>query len=140
MYVFTTAHHYLIRFDSDENVWDLLIEFCKQTALTTATFQAIGASKQITLSYYDLSKKEYLDTTITEDLEILTISGNISLLDKKHIIHAHGTFGKKDLSVIGGHIKKLVISATCELVLIPLKTPLTRRFDEKTGLNLLSSS
>lgn len=57
--------------------------------------------------------------------------------DEKLTIHIHGTFSKNDLSVIGGHVKELVISATCEVLLIPFEIKLLRAKDDMTGLNLL---
>jgi predicted DNA-binding protein with PD1-like motif len=45
------------------------------------------------------------------------------------------------MRAIGGHVKKLVISGTGEVVLITLPpTRLMRRYSPETGLNLLSKN
>ena len=64
--------------------------------------------------------------------------GNIALMNNEIIVHTHGVFGRQDLSTIGGHIKKLIVSATCEITLTTFEKDFTRSFDEKTGLNLLT--
>jgi predicted DNA-binding protein with PD1-like motif len=127
----------LIRFNKGEEIISSLQAYCEQKSIYAASFQALGAAKQLTLSYYNLSDKRYEDHDIDEEVEILSILGNVATMDKKIIIHAHGVFGKRDLQTIGGHIKKLVVSATCEVSLIPLSGTLIRAFDEETGLNLL---
>jgi hypothetical protein len=47
-------------------------------------------------------------------------------------------FLDKVFNTVGGHVKELVVGATCELLVTPLETPMTRVFDEETGLKLLS--
>lgn len=127
----------ILRFDLGDDVIALLNEYAIQNAISAATFSGIGAAQEVTVSYYHLDTKTYDDHQISEPVEITSLSGNIALLNDKPTIHAHGTFAKSDLSVIGGHVKKLVVSATCEIMLTVLETPVNRAPDEATGLNLL---
>jgi predicted DNA-binding protein with PD1-like motif len=131
-------NYYLLRFDKGENILDELIDFSTQKNIQAAHFTCIGSSKELILSYYNLKTKEYEDHVIQEDLEVISITGNIAYKDNKPIIHAHGVFSKHDLSTIGGHIKKLVVSATCEVSLTTFSMQITRTFDPDTGLNLLT--
>lgn len=127
----------LLRLDKGEEVFEKLLLFASENNVTAATFNVIGASQEVVLAYYDLPKKEYLDHTLAEDLEIVSVTGNVGIMDNKPIIHAHGVFSNKKLQTYGGHIKKLVVSATCEVTLTKLDGELTRDFDEETGFNLL---
>ncbi len=97
----------------------------------------LGGAGQATLSFYDLDKKEYVDRTLNDPLEILSLQGNLSWVDAKPFWHVHGTFGNEQYSAIGGHIKSLEIALTGELLVVPLETQMTRVFDETTGLKLL---
>jgi len=101
------------------------------------SINAIGSAKKITLSFFNFEKHEFEDHYLSENLEIVSLNGNLAMLDEKLTIHIHGTFSKNDLSVIGGHVKELVISATCEVLLIPFEIKLLRAKDDMTGLNLL---
>jgi len=94
-------------------------------------------SKEVLLSYYNLTTKQYEDITISQDLEIVTILGNIATKDEKIIIHCHGSFSDKTFQVKAGHVKKLIISITCEVTLIRLEGKVERVYEAKTGLNLL---
>lgn len=127
----------LLRFDKGENVLERLSDFFHEEQLTAALFTAIGASAEVTLSYYDLAKKHYIDQELQEDLEIVSVTGNIGRMNEKPIIHAHGVFANRQLQTFGGHIKKIIVSATCEVTLTILDGEITRRHDEETGLNLM---
>lgn len=129
---------YILRFDLEEEVVGGLIEFAQVEKIDAAHFTAIGASGEILLSSYNLESKQYEDRSIQEDLEITGMVGNIALMENKLIIHAHGTFSRKDFSVIGGHVKKLIVSATCEVHLTRLSGKMERVYNEQTGLNLLT--
>ena len=52
-------------------------------------------------------------------------------------LHAHGSFGRTDFSVIGGHVFKLVTLATCEIFLIKLDGEMKRKNNPDLQLNLL---
>ncbi len=129
----------LIRFDRGEEVVSELSTFCAERKIQSASFTAIGAARRVVLAYYNLSEKKYEDHAVAEETEIVSVIGNVARMNKDTLIHAHGVFAKRDLTTIGGHIKKLVVSATCEVTLRKLgNLPILRQFDDKTGLNLLS--
>lgn len=130
---------HIIRFDADEDIISGIIDFCVKNTVTAGYFTAIGACKKLVLSYYNLATKEYEDREINEDLEITGVTGNIAVCAKEIVIHAHGTFGDQNLGVRAGHIKKLIVSATGEVVLHAFPGTITREYDEVTKLNLMKS-
>lgn len=131
------GNNLLLRFSKGEEVVAGLIAFALQEKIGAAHYTAIGAAGEVVLSYYNLQDKQYQDTELKENLEIVSVIGNIAHLESKPVVHCHGTFSRQDLSVVGGHIKKLVVSATCEVYLNKLPATIARAFDEETGLNLL---
>ncbi len=128
---------YFIRFDKNEEVLEELSKLINLKNIQSAYFTCIGSVKGLVLSYYNLTTKQYEDHTLDEDLEVVSITGNVAIMNDKPVIHAHGVFSKKDLHTVGGHIKKLLVSATCEVFLTNLSNNLSRSFDNETGLNLL---
>lgn len=138
--LFSHNNNYALRFDKGEEVISLLTEFARENNISFASFTLIGASKEVTLSYYNLETKSYEDKTISEDMEILSVIGNIAIKENAPFIHAHGVFGRRDLSPIGGHIKSLTISATGEMFLTLYPKAISREYDEETGLFLLSDT
>lgn len=127
----------LIRFDRDEEVISSLVGYCKKEKIYAGYFTAIGAASEVIVSFYNLKSKKYQDKTFKEEVEIVSVTGNIARVGKELRIHAHGSFAKDDYSMFGGHLQKLVVSATCEVHLTKLKGKMMREFDEETGLFLL---
>ncbi len=121
-----------------EEFIDTLTDYCTKNSFSSGWIHALGACGELTLAWYNLETKEYEDHIYTEDLEIAAITGNIALVKGKPFIHAHGIFGRRDMSTIGGHIRKMVISATCEVKLEIYSGKIHRAFDERTGLNLMN--
>lgn len=133
----TYEHDYVLRFDLDEDVVAGMKKFAETEGITAASFTGIGAAKRVVLSYYEIKDKVYLDKTITDDVEIVGMIGNIATKDGATAIHIHGTFSDPTCVVWGGHVKEAIVSATCEIMLRRYPGTLVRQFDERTGLNLL---
>lgn len=131
-------NYVILRCTSGENLVSELQAYIASKRIPSSTFTAIGAANEIILSFYDLTKKQYLDKTFKEELEIVSLNGNSAWMQDKVVLHLHGIFARKDYSTLGGHIKKLVISATGEVFIRVNKKVLYRVYDPQTGLNLLS--
>jgi len=129
---------YVLRFNRGEEVVEGISDFCHQEAIDAAYFSMIGATQSVTLAYYNLDEKKYEDRELNERLEIAGATGNVSVFDGKTVVHAHGSFSDKELKVFGGHIKKILVSVTCEVVLKALTGTLNRSYDPEMGMNLLN--
>ncbi|MDO8572973.1 MAG: DNA-binding protein [bacterium] len=130
---------HILNIERGEELLSSLRAFLDKEKIKAGYFTGLGAAEVLELAYYNLSTKKFERHTIREDVEILSLVGNIAILKNERIIHIHGTFGRKDLSVLGGHIFSLHISGACEIHLIKLPGEMTRAYDEATGLNLLCS-
>jgi predicted DNA-binding protein with PD1-like motif len=128
---------YVVRFDPGEDVIAALGTFAQAESVDAGHFSAIGAAGQLVVSYYDLPTKQYQDKAITENVEIVSLMGNIAWMEGVPMVHAHGVFSRSDFSTFGGHVKKLIVSATCEVHVSKVSGLATRGFDEVTGLNVL---
>jgi uncharacterized protein len=128
---------YVLRFDKGEDVFTGLSAFADAHHVSAAAFQGIGACSEAEIGDFDVATKSYRKHPVKENLEIVSLIGNISMLEGKPAIHMHGSLSRADLSVVGGHIFKLVVSITCEIFLIKLEGGLKREMDSDLGLNLL---
>ena len=129
----------VLRFDPDEEVISSFLEFVGESGVDAALVSGIGSAKEVELWYYDAPKKEYQKKVFGEPLEVVGISGNVGLFDGAPATHLHGLFSRSDYSVVGGHIHRLVVNMTVEIMLDTVGGELKREFDEETGLNLLTS-
>jgi uncharacterized protein len=129
---------YLIRLAYGEELREEIEKFCAENGIKSAWFNAIGAAKDIEIATYNLEKKEYDTKQFAEMFEVVGVMGNISIKDDdKPFMHAHGSFSRPSLEMIGGHIMRCVISATCEIALVKQDGQIQRKHDGFTGLHLL---
>ncbi len=128
---------YILRFDTEDEVLSLLSGFCVKHKINAGFFSAFGACKEVELAYYDLDKKEYQSVNTSQRMEIVSLTGNVAKMDDDIIIHSHGVFADSGMKTKGGHVKKLVVSATCEMFFYAFEEGMKREFDKNTGLNLL---
>jgi len=135
--VLQDGRHSLLRFDKCEDVIEGILKFMEKRKILACTFNGIGSAFEIELGYYNQHSKEYQRKFFVEDLEIISLAGNGSLLGGKPAIHAHGSFGRKDYSIIGGHIFKLLTLVTCEIFLLSLEGKMERKNNSDWNLNLL---
>ena len=119
---------------------DDIVKIAAAEGISTAQVVAIGGMRPLRLAYFDHAKKKYEEHDFDEFVEITSFSGNITVKDGKPFLHAHGTFGRKDLSVIGGHVMSGTVSPIMEVILTPTENRAVRKFDEKTGLNVIAAT
>ena len=127
----------VLRFDPGEEVIAGLITFCEEKKIRAASFTAIGLSSEVMLSYYRMEAKKFEDHKLTKELEIVGMNGNVSVCDEKTIVHAHGTFSDENLQVVGGHIKRIRVSLTCEVSLHLIDGEIKRTFDPIANTRLM---
>jgi len=128
---------YILRLVYGEELREQLEKFCKENSIYAAWLTGIGATQKTEIGYANLEKRGYDSQHFNEHMEITSLVGNISLKDGEPFVHAHGTFARHSMELIGGHIVSCVISATCEIKLEKLEGELSRKHDEFTGLHLL---
>jgi len=127
---------YVLRLIKGEPVMEKIIEFCEKENISGASITGIGALEKAEIGHYSLKEKKYVTENFEEDLEVLALNGNISLKEKKPFVHAHVTLGKKDFTVIGGHLVSAKVGATLELFIHNLGS-FERKKEEETELFLL---
>lgn len=116
-----------------------LTAYTRERGLTQAWLASgLGGASSMTIAWYDLETKSYVDKTYDEAMEISSLSGNLSMVDGEPFWHIHGTFAGRDYSAVAGHVQSLTVGLTCELLITPLESPMSRTLDEDTGLKLLS--
>lgn len=140
MQQFSNTHGNLVVINRGEEVMAQLVEYAKVQNLKSAWMSGLGGADTVTLGFYDIEAKAYDWKKINEPMEILNLTGNLSWVDGEPFWHVHGTFSGRDLQAVGGHVKELMVGLTCEVLIMPLDTPLTRTFDDETALKLLRHS
>jgi predicted DNA-binding protein with PD1-like motif len=128
---------FVLVLDKDDEAVEQITAFAKENDVTGAGLTAVGAAKAVTLGYFDPEITDYRFTDVSEQLEVISLVGDIALKDDAPTLHAHLVLGRKDSSAIGGHLKKLVVWPTLEVVLTEAPAALRKRVDPETGLALI---
>jgi predicted DNA-binding protein with PD1-like motif len=125
-------------FDEGDEVSAGLLAFAREKNLLASQFSGIGAFAQVMLGYFDLERRDYKHTPIAEQVEVLSLLGNVALKGNEHRIHAHVVLGKRDGTAHGGHLLEAHVRPTLELIVTESPVHLRRVTDEKTGLALIA--
>ncbi|HYY75335.1 MAG TPA: PPC domain-containing DNA-binding protein [Gaiellaceae bacterium] len=131
-----TSH--LLVFESGDEVVSTLEAFAREHELTAARFTAIGAFSELTLGYFDWERKTYEEIPLADQVEVLTLAGDIALKGGEPSVHAHVVVGKRDGSAHGGHLLGARVRPTLELVLVESPGHLRKEHDPETGLALIA--
>lgn len=124
-------------FDKGDEIIRETTAFARRERLTAAHFTAIGALRDAVLGYFDPARKDYRRIPVTEQVEVLTLAGDIAVQDGEPKVHAHVVLGLSDGSTRGGHLLEGHVWPTLELVLTESPAELRRRSDPETGLALI---
>jgi predicted DNA-binding protein with PD1-like motif len=108
---------YAIILEEDDRVEECLQNFAVDEKITSAQISAIGAFKMVKVGFFDLSKKDYVPIEFNEQVEVLNLSGDVSIYNNKPIVHIHVVVGRRD----GGHLLSATVRPTLEIILhVPL--------------------
>ena len=125
-------------FDIGDEVIGGLTAFGRENGLDSSHFTAIGAFERTTLAYFDRVSKEYQELPIEEQVEVLSLVGDIALKGTEPQVHAHVVVGRSDGTTRGGHLLAAHVWPTLEVVLTETPEHLRRRHDEESGLALIA--
>jgi predicted DNA-binding protein with PD1-like motif len=124
-------------FDSGDEAMAGLLSFAREHSVTGAHFTGVGAFSQVVLGYYDWEKKEYLKLPLDEQVEVVSLIGDVALEKDQPKIHAHVVVGKRTGMAAGGHLLEGRVRPTLEVVLTESPAHLRREFDPASGLALI---
>ena len=129
------AKTYAVIFDTGDEVKSGLVAFAKDHRLGGSRFTAIGAFSSATLGYFDWQTKEYRRIPVREQVEVLSLVGDIALKDNgEPEVHAHVVVGKADGTAHGGHLLEAHVRPTLEVIVVESPIHLQRKFDPETKL------
>jgi predicted DNA-binding protein with PD1-like motif len=88
-------HRYQLRFMAGERAVATLIEFCRAEGIGYAALSGLGAVSDVDLAYFNDETQKYETHKITEQLEVIGLTGNITIKDGAPFAHVHATFGDR---------------------------------------------
>ncbi len=128
---------WVLVFDAGEDPVPELERFAGQQRLRGAHLTAIGAFSEAVVAYFDWDAKQYRPIPIREQVEVLSLVGDIADVDGHPELHAHAVLGRADGSAVGGHLRSARVRPTLEVVLQETPAHLVRVHDPASGLALI---
>jgi predicted DNA-binding protein with PD1-like motif len=128
---------FVLVLNTGDEVTKELLAFSRSRGIAAASFTGIGAFQGVTLGYFEPQQRDYLRIPIAEQVEVLSLLGNLAIGDDGPKLHAHVVVGKRDGTAHGGHLLDAHVRPTLEVVLVETPAHLRRRSDPATGLALI---
>jgi uncharacterized protein len=129
---------FVLVFETNDELAQTLKEFASEQRLASASFKAIGALSSVKLGWLNWETKQYeLSASLNEQVELLSLIGDVALKDGEPQVHAHAVVGKRDGTAHGGHLLQASVRPTCELVLTESPAHLKKEFDPAAGIALI---
>lgn len=129
---------YAVIFDQHDDPIAGLTEFARCEQLSGSQFTAIGAFKRALLGYFDWKSKQYEKIPIEQQVEVLSMLGDIALHEGEPQVHAHVVLGKRDGTAHGGHLLQAEVRPTLEVIVTESPEHLQKKHDERSGLALIN--
>jgi len=129
---------YAVIFDRGDEVVEGLLSFARQKKVQASHFTAIGAFFDVTLGYFNWTKQTYDKIFIKEQVEVLSLVGNIVFDNGDPKLHAHIVIGKSDGTAHGGHLLEGHVRPVLEVILVESPSHLHRKMDKETGIALIT--
>ncbi|HXI69963.1 MAG TPA: PPC domain-containing DNA-binding protein [Verrucomicrobiae bacterium] len=127
---------YAVVFAKGDEVLSGLTEFAARENLTAGYFTAIGALQSARFGWFDRAHNAYRHIPIKEQVELISLIGNVALVNGAPQIHAHGAVGFCDGQMRGGHLLEAIAWPTLELFFTACPTTLIKEHDDETDLSL----
>lgn len=127
---------YIVSIKNNCSIIEALTDFVENHKIQAGEVTGIGAVSEATLRFFSFETKQYVDKTFKEQMEVANISGNVSIIDRKPLLHLHITLGRQDYTALAGHLLDARINGAGEFIVYPLPTKVVKIKDEQIGINL----
>jgi hypothetical protein len=129
---------FILVFQTGDELAKGLQQFAEEKKLSAASFKAVGGLSSVRLGWFSWESKKYEPSvTLNEQVELLSLIGDVALKGDKPVVHAHAVVGKKDGTAHGGHLLEAHIRPTCEVVLTESPAHLQKFVDPESGVALI---
>lgn len=130
---------YVVILQTGEELMSSLNSFAETKRLSSSSFKAIGALSEVELGWFNWETKQYQTAVkLSEQVELLSLIGDVAMKDGKPQVHAHLVVGRKDGTAHGGHLLRATVRPTCEIVLTENPDHLRKVIDPESGVAVIA--
>lgn len=127
---------YALIFSKGDEIVSGITEFAQKNNIQSGHYQGIGDALQIEVGWFDYSRNQFLIIPI-EPAEVTSFTGDVAWYNKRPVAHTHMSAALRDGSVKGGHLFKMIVGPTFELIFTAEPTPLYKKLNEEFQAGLI---
>lgn len=128
---------YAVIFRKGDEVLSGLTDFALQYHVGDAHFTGIGAVSGATVGWLDLGRKVYHRIPVNQQVEVLSMMGDVATFNGRPVVHAHLVLGKHDGTTVGGHLWEAIVNPTLEVFVTVDAVPLQKIPDDESGMKVI---
>ena len=126
-----------LRLESGEHVAAALVELLQREGVGYASVTGLGAVRWVRLAYWNSATRDYESHDVEEQVEVVSLVGNVTLREEQPFLHLHISLGRQDLSMFGGHFLDAIAHPNFEVWIQREAGPVHRRVEPASGLALM---
>ncbi len=105
-----TGRTFKVTMRKGDEVASGLTEFAEKNHLTDSHLTGIGALNHVVIGWYDPEKRAYKKNVIDEEVELVSLTGNVAIENGKPFVHMHCVVAFKDGTTRGGHLLEATVA------------------------------
>lgn len=122
------------RLERGDDLLEGLERFCREHGVKAGCLMGIGALERAVLGFYVQRDGRYENLTFDRELEIASLTGNLSEKEGQPFVHAHLAVSDEERT-FGGHLMPGCRVFACEFTVLAFQgQPPVRKPDPATGL------
>jgi hypothetical protein len=125
---------FVLVFDTGDEVVSEIKRFAQAEEVRAARLTGVGGFSQAELGYFRRDVLSYESIPVTEQVELLSLIGNITVKDSEPLLHAHAIVGHRGGGTSGGHLIAATVWPTLELFVDVYPTELLKRQRRELGI------
>jgi uncharacterized protein len=129
---------FVLVFAVGDEAMEVLTTFARDNDIGAAQLTGIGGFSDVVLGYFDWEVKDYRRIPVDEQVEVVSLIGDVALDGSNPVVHAHAVVGHVDARASGGHLLSGHVRPTLEVILTESPAHLRKRHDPSTGLALIA--
>lgn len=120
-----------------ERVIETLTAYLSQQGIMAGRISAIGAFSEAQIKYWNAETKRYEERAVRQQVEVISLLGDVSEKDGQPFIHAHVTLGDSQYNALVGHLGEATAYPTLEVFITLYEGALRRQDDPAVQLAVI---
>ncbi len=134
---YLTGRTYIFRIVKGKDLMEALTDFCHDNQIKCGIINGIGSLENATVNSFDISKKKYDKRVIAKPMEMVSLMGNVSIMDNRANVRANVILADAEGNTDGGQLAAGTKVFTAEIYIQELVgEPKVRKQDKVTKLNI----